>query len=157
MSSKLLICEYFDSLTNKIDIEVETILNSLSTNGNTDDLDQSKIDEINLIRNKYIAEIQRVEKLNLDYYDRNLNKIEDTIKSIRQLENNTDNIYNHLLEYFCFFFEDPFSHDYLFSFGNLVIIDTLITDASFEDLKYDFYFLIFRFLLNEGTYEPRIS
>ena len=132
LNPNLTITSHFDAVINELDIETETLLADLaqSTAQNTFDLAsiQVKQDNINKLREKFISEIKRIEKVNLD------NQI---------LLNENPTSANQLFKEFCFFIDknclqlDEMKNfkEAKFDLGVLVITNEFIQPDEICDLK----------------------
>lgn len=112
------IIDYYSNLINEIDIKAETLL--LNKN-----LNQNQIDEINLLRKRFIDQVNKIQELNLS-------KAEQNAKEALKNKKDNDDIRSFLFrDKFCLFLENKKEYKYCFedaySIGKLIILSNFLS------------------------------
>ncbi len=108
LSLKLWIVDYFDDLTNNIDIYAETLL------GGKPSLSNEQINDVILAREKFVQVIQNLQLKNLNLFEENLAKIDKRLHS--DFLNESDSVFRNqaqienvkkiILQFYCCLLSD---------------------------------------------------
>ena len=121
---RLIICDYYDSLVNEVDIRAEKLLLNR-------ELDNSEINRINYIRNGFIKKIQDVQAKCLNKYDEVFAENGGDEGCLIKEDILMKDLFS---SYFCFFI----SFMGLFGF-KLIITDWYVGDSYIESIGYDIF------------------
>ena len=121
---RLIICDYYDSLVNEVDIKAEKLLLNR-------ELDGSEINRINYIRNGFIKKIQDVQSKCLNKYNEAFAESGGDESCLIKEDILMKDLFS---SYFCFFI----SYIGLFGF-KLIITDWYVGDGFIESIGYVFF------------------
>lgn len=122
---KLIVAEYFSRITNEIDVEFESKLLNLHSGSDNPIVINQETTRLNLVRDKLINEIKRIENLNLN--------------KLSSIDTNIDGcpVEKDLFKVYCIYLNKNILKKYKwFEFGALIVLDHFISDQQAEQLKY---------------------